>query len=159
MLSSAKTAKINLRNWTVCRHSVCNAVAEQYPGYTSEEIMSDTHILSVELMMRILCSKEMVRIQSGGMLTCIKRTLLNFYYVSTDCITSKNVLSVVVRLGQRTYHYLCYSCVHRRSWHCFLELHALSDPSYIEYDNLLVFSVLYCITCKQRKEAFVVILQ
>ena len=43
----------------------------------------------------------------------IKCTLLNFYYMSRHCITSKKVLSVVVRLGQRTYHDSCNSCAHR----------------------------------------------
>ena len=33
--------------------------------------------------------------------------------ITRDCPTSKNVLSVVVRLGQRIYHDSCNSCAHR----------------------------------------------
>ena len=38
--SLQRQPKINFGMCTICRHYVCNAVAEQYPGYTSEEILS-----------------------------------------------------------------------------------------------------------------------
>ena len=101
------------------------------------------------------CQDNIGRYTIRDMLTYMNRTLLNFYYVSRHCSTSKKVLSVVVRLGQRTYHDSCNSSAHRRvrgiafGITCILVI--LSTINYYYFLN--------CITCKQRKEAFVLILQ
>ena len=118
--------------------------------------------------MRMLSRKILVGIQSGGMLTYVKRTLLNFYCVSRDI--SKDFLSVIVRLGQRTFYdsillvsehsttlsewsaniprlYLTgQRTLQNTSW-CNSCAHRRARGvilwnymRYIEYDNLLVFS-------------------
>ena len=101
------------------------------------------------------CPDNIGRYTIREMLTYMNRTLLNFYYVSRHCITSKKVFSVVVRLGQRTYHDSCNSSAYRRvrgvvfGITCILVILNTINYSYF----------LNCITCKQRKEAFVLILQ
>ena len=107
MFSSPKTVDINLRNWKICRHSVCNAVAEQYPGYFFEERVSDKQYfrsivrgVNNENIVQESIGRNTVRRGANLYEAYIAKLLL---HVRHDCTTSKNVLSVVVRLGQRTY--------------------------------------------------------
>ena len=101
------------------------------------------------------CPDNIGRHTIREMLTYMNSTLLNFYYVSRHCITNKKVLSVLVRLGQRTYNDSCNSSAHRSvrgivfGITCILVI--LSTINYYYFLN--------CITCIQRKEAFVLILQ
>ena len=81
---------------------------------------------------------------------------LAYFNLRWTCVVILHkVLSVVVRLGQRTYHDSCNSSAHRRvrgivfGITCILVI--LSTINYYFFLN--------CITCKQRKEAFVLILQ
>ena len=108
MFLSPKTVDINLRNWKICRHSACNAVAEQYPGYFFEERVSDKQYF--RSIVRGVNNENIVQ-ESIGRDTFRRDANLYEAYIAKlflirvrhDCTTSKNVLSVVVRLGQRTY--------------------------------------------------------